>query len=261
VHLHDLAAMMVTRYRPSSMPMCPPSPVARFRRSRAFTILEVLVVVAIVGVLVALLLPTLSRARELANRARCMANLREVHRTLVVYATDNRGVVPVGYRAGRKQWNSMVFSATSKKFCLFGTLYEARLMPEPRVFFCPSDDDPRSQFASETNPWPPGDPSKQVFCGYGFRPDHQLVDELHKTAGAFAPMLRSFENKAILADLTATPDRIDLRHRQGVNVIYNDGAAAWVHRSRFETPLQACPAIDPSANPHQDAIWQLLDQR
>ncbi|HEX8913504.1 MAG TPA: type II secretion system protein [Humisphaera sp.] len=231
----------------------------RPRHPRGFTLVELVIVVGIIAVLIGLLLPTIGKARESAYRASCLANLRDVHRTLGVYAAANQGKVPIGYRAGRKQWNSMVFSSTSGKYCLFGILYLNKLMTDPRAFFCPSDLDPRSMLNTEINPWPPVDKTKQVYAGYGLRPDYQLADELHLTGG-FVPTLRSFEQKAILADLTAMPDRVDLRHRQGVNVIYNDGGGAWVPRSAFDGPLSQCTAIDPAANPHQDAIWLALDR-
>jgi prepilin-type N-terminal cleavage/methylation domain-containing protein/prepilin-type processing-associated H-X9-DG protein len=50
-----------------------------------FTLLEVLVVVSIIALLIALLLPSLSAARETANVTRCLANLREIARTSHMY--------------------------------------------------------------------------------------------------------------------------------------------------------------------------------
>lgn len=231
-------------------------------RPRGFTLVELLVVIGIVAVLIAVLLPVLGRARESARRAVCLSNLRQTGLVLQTYAGDNSGRVPIGYRSGFKQFNSMVYSGTSKKFCLFGILYLNKKLTPPEAFFCPSNDDPQSNFQTEANPWPPGvDPAKNVFAGYGFRPEHQLNDEFH-IYGGFVPTLTSFGKNAILADLTATPQRLDLRHRDGVNVLYGDFSTAWVARSAFETPLLACPtAPSKDANPHQDQIWAILDQR
>jgi prepilin-type processing-associated H-X9-DG protein len=118
-------------------------------------------------------------------------------------------------------------------------------------------------FNSEANPWPPGpdgDPNLQVFAGYGCRPEVELPDEFHKVPGLKIPKLTAFKHKAIFADLTATPDRLNTRHKDGVNVLYGDGSARWVYRKGFEEPLQACPAISLDANPHQDEIWAVLDR-
>jgi prepilin-type N-terminal cleavage/methylation domain-containing protein len=68
---------------------------------RGFTLVELLVVIAIIAVLAALLLPALAQAKERANRARCMSNLRQIGVALRIYADDNaeflpRSVAPAG---------------------------------------------------------------------------------------------------------------------------------------------------------------------
>jgi prepilin-type N-terminal cleavage/methylation domain-containing protein len=58
------------------------------QRARAFTLIELLVVVAIIALLIAILLPTLSRAKEQARIAACMANLRSITQAAVSYCMD-----------------------------------------------------------------------------------------------------------------------------------------------------------------------------
>jgi len=60
-------------------------------RTRGFTIIELLVVVSILVLLIALLLPALSKAREAARRALCMSNLRQIHVAGTAYSDDNDG--------------------------------------------------------------------------------------------------------------------------------------------------------------------------
>jgi prepilin-type N-terminal cleavage/methylation domain-containing protein/prepilin-type processing-associated H-X9-DG protein len=65
------------------------------RRSlTAFTLIELLVVISIIGILVAMLLPALSNARAVAQRAVCGSNQRQVCIGYKVYMTDNRDWVP-----------------------------------------------------------------------------------------------------------------------------------------------------------------------
>jgi prepilin-type N-terminal cleavage/methylation domain-containing protein/prepilin-type processing-associated H-X9-DG protein len=233
---------------------------------RAFTLVELLVVTGIIALLIGLLMPSLVKAREAAKRTECLSNLRQVNDAFHFYAMNNHDQVPLGYRAaagvGIKQYNSMVYSSTTKKFVLFGWLYRAGLMKTPQMFFCPSEGNEQEMLNTELNPWPPGtdgNPSMQAYEGYGCRPDYLIPDD--PVDGTILPKLTQFKNKAILADLTAAPARVDSRHRTGINVLYGDGSAHWVDRSHFNTPLMPC-TTSPNAqwNANQDAIWQSLDQ-
>lgn len=245
-------------------------------RRAAFTLVEVLVVVGIIGALAAILLPVIGRAQESAQRAVCASNLRQVHATFLTYAIENRDRVPIGYRVNRKQFNSMVYSGTSRKFCLFGILYMNGRMKDPQVFFCPSNEDRQSMFNAEPppgsttggNPWPPDPvnaPTQNVFAGYGSRPAVELADEFHLRGNVIngvavrVPRLGDFKSRAIFADLVSHPNRVDLRHKTGINVLYGDGAVAWVHRPVFDEYLKPCTTIDPAHNVNQDRIWDAMD--
>ena len=238
------------------------------RRSRAFTLVELLIVIAIIGVLVGLLMPTVGRARESARRAACLSNLRQVHQSFLLFAEENGGHVPIGYRAignppkGTKQFNSMIYSGTARKFCLFGMLYQTGHMKNPEVFFCPSNEDAQNSFNTVDNPWPPAtDPAKNGWGGYGGRPDWLLPDELLKEGkAALMPRLADLHARAVFADLVAQPARVDRRHRDGVNVLYGDGAAQWVPRDAFDEPLKVCTTNDAKYNDQQGRIWDAFDK-
>ncbi|HOW73245.1 MAG TPA: DUF1559 domain-containing protein [Phycisphaerae bacterium] len=119
-----------------------------FRWTGAFTLLEVLIVVAIIALLAATLLPSLSAAREQSRRATCLANLKQIHLAWSMYLDGSHGQFPTGMNlecnygglqgAGSSYFGSDPRSPVAKPLNSF-----LKLPPVMRaggeVFRCPSD--------------------------------------------------------------------------------------------------------------------------
>src|SRR5512145_2434854 len=70
-------------------------------RRRAFTLVELLVVIGIVTVLIAMLLPALTKARKQAVAVACASNMRQIGGAMLMYANANKGKLPYsGWKFG-----------------------------------------------------------------------------------------------------------------------------------------------------------------
>jgi len=97
-------------------------PRSHYRPIRAFTLVELLVVIGIVAVLLLLLLPVLSRARASAQSVTCLSNLRQIMVAVHLYAGDNQQRLP-DPMAAQQSWESLL----------------KRYLPSRESFHFPSD--------------------------------------------------------------------------------------------------------------------------
>ena len=121
-----------------------PSAKAKIRLASGFTLVELLVVVAIIGVLIALLLPAVQAARESARRIHCQNNLKQIGLGLLSYH-DVNDEFPLGcfeWRPPTKPDNrQLAWSAYVLPYIEQGTLYDQLDLSRPF-------DDPTNAFAA-----------------------------------------------------------------------------------------------------------------
>lgn len=109
------------------------------RRPNGFTLIEVLVVVAILALLIAILLPSLQRAREHAKTAMCLSNLHQMGFGFSMYASDHRQLLPMrlGYTYAIKYRGG---PANVRVPCNIGLLYGKYCGKDLNFYYCVSNE-------------------------------------------------------------------------------------------------------------------------
>ena len=76
--------------------------------ARAFTLIELLIVIAVISILVAILFPVFAGVQEKGRRTACTSNMRQIEMVLTAYTQDNEGQFPTGNQS-HADWSLAVF--------------------------------------------------------------------------------------------------------------------------------------------------------
>jgi len=216
----------------------------RTERARAFTLVELLVVIAVIGIVAALLLPALARSKDSARRAQCASNLHQFGLATQMYWDDNNGQC-FGYvfgttNVGQVYWFGWLgqgaegerpFDPTQ------GALYP--YMPAGGVEICPSLNYDPAQFKLKATGAAggygynislspnPGQPPVKISqtknpAGLCLLADAAQINTFQAPASPSHPMLEEF----YYVDGTVRPPNGHFRHDHRANVLFCDGHVA-----------------------------------
>lgn len=233
------------------------------RASRAFSLVDVMVSIAVIGVLISLMLPTLSHVRESTRRVICQSNLRQIGLGIAQYADEwddylapsqfftpdsqlpNNGIelsqmmtlrTPASGKENQQGWDGL------------GLLYSTYQLSAPEIFYCPSHYGEHS-FQRYALDWRVDEPA--LVGNYHYRGEGPNG----------AKRLRSVEpvRSALVTDGLRTSR--DINHRVGMNVLRADLSVSWFGdtQSEIANMLAASGAGEPTTNQVMTSVWRRID--
>lgn len=221
---------------------------------RAFSLLDLLVSLAVILILIGIMLPSVRRARETALQVVCSSNVRQQGLGLLMYAEDYRQELPPTLFAPEVQAGSSAASAPPRTDQMvivrvgnvpgdwdgLGYLFKQQYLDTARVFYCPAHrgNHPITRYESQ---WVA--PVGQLVSNYQYRgPGRADTDS----------------GGALVADALRT--RRDFSHQVGANVLRADFSVVWIADSD-RSLINALPENeeDDLANVKVDAAWEIID--
>lgn len=235
---------------------------------KAFTLVELLVVVAIITILAALLLPALGRVINAARKIECANNLHQLGIGLHLYADDERGRMPGSFRTSTPYTTYWLRydgpEVASPQVTNHGHLFEHDYVGDPLVFYCPwktRQPDAFLQYNRPGNEWSNWTGTDKLRSGYlyRFRRKDGIPGDLGKH---FDMTLRDYANKAVLTDFAGVDEcplgswKLLFPHdRDGMNRLFGDGSVRWA------APGPATALVDANAPTDTEMLtyWDELD--
>lgn len=204
-----------------------------------FTLIEVLVVVAIIALLVSILLPSLQRARQQATAVVCRSNLKQIMNGMLGYQLAAKGYMP------HNLWSEAAWYVPKKDLWFYKLKKE---LPDPKVWVCPGDPF-RGSFDFEATT-PAGRRTNQLVnsCGYGMNyllrhmgePESFNVEYYHARRPANTILLAEVgpDDKLGQAPLYgASNGGMGQPWRDGGRLLWDDGKRDWFTGSSARTWL------------------------
>lgn len=228
-------------------------------RRGGFSLLELIVVLAVATILTSLLLPAMSTLRENVNRVVCSSNQRQIGIALVMYVEDHKDMLPstdrlVDRYSGR--WEPQELMAVhhgqgEDAWDGLGLLYKKGYCTSPQCFYCPSHrgEHPVERYLERWSQ-PGGEP---IYTNYHYSGHRHWDSGIHRT-------WRDVDRLVVASDGLRTAS--DFNHGNGMNVLYGDASVRWSTAATAILPLLPERPMQWEYNPSHDynSIWQRIEQ-
>ncbi len=194
-------------------------------RTGGFTLIELLTVIAIIGILAAILIPVVGQVRETARSARCVANIRELQRGFLMYADENDGWLPYGGFNNRipglnttRRWNAAIYhlifpdSIIQEEGHTWGEITD----DIPNIFSCPSSAPGLEGFQYKTNLLVTPTDQRRRLARFE-------ISVVLLADGGGSGSANDFKIDPMSEGTLYAPNALDFRHNDRVNIAFTGG--------------------------------------